>query len=55
MPPLKNQEEIDAYYLADPARPRAAGVMWPTLIEHRIDSLFETAFRPDKAVHNELY
>lgn len=55
MPTLNNQEEIDAYYLANPAQPRAAGVMWPVLIEHRIDSLFEVGFRPDKTVHNELF
>ena len=55
MPELKDQNEIDAYYLADPAAPRAAGVMWPTLTEHRIDKLFEVGLRPDKAVHNELF
>ncbi len=55
MPVLKNQEEIDAYYLANPAQPRAAGVMWPALIEDRIDGLFKTGLRPDTAVRNELF
>lgn len=55
MPKLKDQIEIDAYYLNDPAHPRAAGVMWPTLVERRIDQLFEIGFRPDKIVYNELF
>ncbi|AKS22863.1 MAG: hypothetical protein C75L2_00020044 [Leptospirillum sp. Group II 'C75'] len=55
MPKLKDQIEINAYYLNDPAHPRAAGVMWPTLVERRIDQLFEIGFRPDKKVHNELF
>jgi len=55
MPKLENQDELDAYYLADPTQPRAAGVMWPAIIERRIDKLFATGFRPDKTVHNELF
>jgi hypothetical protein len=55
MPKLKDQSEIDAYYLSDPAHPRAAGVMWPALVERRIDRLFEIGLRPNKAVHNELF
>lgn len=55
MPKLKDQKEIDAYYLNVPAHPRAAGVMWPTLVERRIDQLFEIGFRPDKKVYNELF
>lgn len=55
MPKLKDQKEIDAYYLNDSLRPRAAGVMWPALVERRIDQLFEIGFRPDKKVHNELF
>jgi DNA-binding MltR family transcriptional regulator len=52
---LKHQAEIDAYYLSDSAQPRAAGVMWPALVERRVDSLFEAALRPDKKVHEELF
>lgn len=52
---LKHQAEIDAYYLSDSAQPRAAGVMWPALVERRIDSLFEVALRPDKKVYDELF
>jgi len=55
MPELKDQNEIDAYYLADPTRPRAAGVMWAALVDLRIDALFEIGLRPDKAVYNELF
>lgn len=55
MPLLKNQEEIDAYYIADPTHHRAAAVMWVTLVERRIDDLFKTALRQDKAIHNELF
>jgi hypothetical protein len=55
MPKLQDQSEIDAYYLNDPAHPRAAGVMWPALVERRIDRLFEIGLRPDRAVHNELF
>jgi DNA-binding MltR family transcriptional regulator len=55
MPELENQAEIDAFYLSDPAHPRAAGVLWPALIERRIDKLFDYGFRPDKTVWNELF
>lgn len=55
MPPVTEQNEVDAYYLADPTHPRAAGVMWPAIIERRIDKLYETALRPDKVVWNELF
>ncbi len=55
MPRLEHQDEIDAYYLADPAHPRAAGVLWPALIERRVDKLFDCALRPDKSVHNDLF
>lgn len=55
MPLLKNQEEIDAYYIADPTHHRAAAVMWVTLVERRIDALFKIALRQDKAVLNELF
>jgi hypothetical protein len=53
MPTLNNQE-IDAYYLADPVHPRAAGVLWPSLLERRIDKLFEIALRPDAKVRADL-
>ena len=52
---LKHQAEIDAYYLSDSAQPRAAGVMWPALVERRVDSLFEAALRPDKKNYDELF
>jgi hypothetical protein len=55
MPKLEHQDEIDAYYLADPAHSRAAGVMWPALIERRVDRLFDAALRPDKTVNNDLF
>jgi hypothetical protein len=55
MPTPKDQNELDAYYLADPAHPRAAGVMWAAIVERRVDKLFEIGLRPDKAVHNELF
>lgn len=55
MPDLKDQNEIDAYYLADAMRPRAAGVMWTTLVELRVNKLFDAALRPDKSVYNELF
>jgi hypothetical protein len=55
MPKLEHQDEIDAYYLADPAHPRAAGVMWPALVERRVDRLFDAALRPDKRVRNDLF
>jgi len=55
MPSLKIQEEIDAYYLSDPAHPRAAGVLWPALVERRVDKLFEVALRRDEKVRNELF
>lgn len=55
MPELGDQNEIDAYYLADAAHARAAGVMWPALVEIRINRLFETGLRPDKTVKNELF
>jgi Mannitol repressor len=54
MPKLKNQSEIDAYYLADSAHDRAAGVMWTALVENRIDKLYEAALRPDGQIKNEL-
>jgi DNA-binding MltR family transcriptional regulator len=54
MPKLDQQDEIDAYYLADPAHPRAAGIMWPVLIDRRVDRLFNAALRPDKTVRNDL-
>lgn len=54
MPKLEQQDEIDAYYLADPAHPRAAGIMWPILIDRRVDKLFDAALRPDKSVRNDL-
>jgi DNA-binding MltR family transcriptional regulator len=55
MPKLEHQDEIDAYYLADPARQRAAGVLWPALVERRVDKLFDAALRPDKVVRNDLF
>lgn len=55
MPNLKEQTEIDAFYLSDPAHPRAAGVLWPALIERRIDKMFDYGLRPDKQVYNELF
>jgi DNA-binding MltR family transcriptional regulator len=55
MPNLKNQSEIDAYYLADKTHHRAAGVMWAALVDNRIDKLFEMALRPDKKVRDELF
>ncbi|MGA7674893.1 MAG: MltR family transcriptional regulator [Rhizomicrobium sp.] len=55
MPLLDDQGEIDAYYLADSTQPRAAAILWPIIVEHRIDSLFELALRPDKKVHEELF
>jgi hypothetical protein len=55
MPPLTDKSELDAYYLADPAHERAAGVMWPAIVERRIDGLFETALRPDMAIRKELF
>jgi len=54
MPVFENRAEIDAYYLADPAHAQAAGIMWPALIERRIDKLFETALRPDNKVRAEV-
>jgi hypothetical protein len=54
MPKLDQQDEIDAYYLADPAHPRAAGILWPILIDRRVDKLFDAALRPDKTVRNDL-
>ena len=54
MPDLKDQNELDAYYLADPLHPRAAAVMWPVIVEKRIDKLFELALRPDQKVKDEL-
>jgi hypothetical protein len=55
MPPLTDKSELDAYYLADPAHERAAGVMWPAIVERRIDGLFETALRPDMKIRKELF
>jgi mannitol repressor len=55
MPPLTDKSELNAYYLADPAHARAAGVMWPAIVERRIDRLFETALRPDIAIRRELF
>ena len=55
MPHLTKNHEIDAYYLTNSAQPRAAGVMWPTLVENRIDALFEIGLRPDKEVWNDLF
>lgn len=55
MPDLKDQDELDAYYMADPVHPRAAGIMWPIIVERRIDRLFELALRPDEKVRNELF
>lgn len=55
MPKLEHQDEIDAYYLADPAHQRAAGVLWPALVERRVDKLFDAALRPDKVVRNDLF
>jgi hypothetical protein len=54
VPKLEQQDEIDAYYRADPAHPRAAGIMWPVLIDRRVDKLFDAALRPDKTVRNDL-
>jgi DNA-binding MltR family transcriptional regulator len=55
MPELENQAEIDAFYLADPAHPRAAAVLWHALVERRIGKLFDYGLRPDKDVYNELF
>jgi hypothetical protein len=55
MPHLNDQDEIDAYYMADPVHPRAAGIMWPIIVERRVDNLFKIALRPDEKVHNELF
>lgn len=51
---LKDEDEIAAYYIEEPLHPRAAAVMWPAIIERRIDKLYETALRPDARVKNEL-
>lgn len=51
---LKDEDELSAYYLDEPTHPRAAGVMWPAIVERRLDKLFETALRPDNKVKNEL-
>ena len=55
MPDLKDQDELDAYYVADPVHPRAAGIMWPIIVERRIDNLFKIALRPDQKIYNELF
>lgn len=55
MPDLKDQDELDAYYMADPAHPRAAAILWPIIVEKRIDNLFTMALRPDEKVKNELF
>lgn len=54
-PVLKNQDEMDAYYQSEPTHPRAAGVMWPALVERRLNALFETAVCRDQEVFNELF
>jgi hypothetical protein len=46
---LKDENEVDAYYISSPLHPRAAGVMWPAIIERRIDKLFELGLRPERA------
>ncbi len=55
MPKITEESELDAYYLNDPAHPRAAGVMSPAIVARRIDRLFETGLRPDQSVHNDLF
>lgn len=55
MPELEDKAEIDAFYLSDPSRPRAAGVLWAALVERRIDRMFDYGLRPDQAVYNELF
>ena len=55
MPDLEHQAEIDAYYLADPAHQRAAGLMWPAIVERRINKLFEAALRKDPVLQKELF
>jgi DNA-binding MltR family transcriptional regulator len=55
MPDLKHQDEIDAYYMADPIHTRAAAIMWPIIVERRVDNLFKIALRPDEKVFNELF
>jgi DNA-binding MltR family transcriptional regulator len=55
MPTPKDQNELDAYYLAHPTHPRAAGVMWAAIVERKVDKLFSIGLRPDQSVHNELF
>jgi DNA-binding MltR family transcriptional regulator len=55
MPPITEKNELDAYYLSDPTDARAAGVMWPAIVERRIDRLFETALRPEMEIRRELF
>lgn len=52
---LANQAELDAYYLSDPSHPRAAGILWPLILEKRIDQIFEAILRRDEKVKNELF
>jgi DNA-binding MltR family transcriptional regulator len=55
MPDFKDQDELDAYYMAAPAHPRAAAILWPIIVEKRIDALFMMALRPDEKIKNELF
>lgn len=55
MPRITDESELDAYYLSSPTGQRAAGVMWPAIVERRVDKLFSIGLLPDKAVHNELF
>jgi len=41
--------------MADPPHPRAAGIMWPLIVERRVTALFDLAIRPDEQVKNQLF
>lgn len=55
MPELTDESELDAYYMQKPLHDRAAAIMWPIILEKRIDSLFELALRPDDEVKRALF
>jgi hypothetical protein len=55
MPQFINEDEEKAYYLSDATSARAAGIMWPAIVESRLELLFDIALRPDRKVRDDMF
>ena len=52
---FKSFEEIDAFYLASSSEARTSGILWPAIIESRIDALLKTGLRSEEKVFKDLF